>query len=146
MLTKIDIRGYYRLGTTSVLSETSDVVRFIVYQDKQTNGASASVLNLLETADILSFRNLENKDRFKVLVDDYCEIHHEAGAYDGTNDQFGNMHKSFYFSKKVQIPLEFSSSTPSEQILHPIILELLVYQNKVMQQFNIKLELDLLIK
>lgn len=46
-----------------------DIVRVILFLDRQCNGAAATVTDILKTADFLSFNNLTNKDRFYILKD-----------------------------------------------------------------------------
>lgn len=63
---QLSIRGAITTDATAVNQER---LRFVLVQDTQTNGALATILNVLETNDINSFRNLENNHRFKILKD-----------------------------------------------------------------------------
>ncbi len=91
---------------------SGDVVRIILYQDKQTNGATATVLGILETADYQSFNNLANTSRFKTLMDKTMTINYETLASDNANVvSQGNVLRQFSFFKRCNIPLEFSSTT-----------------------------------
>lgn len=51
-----------------------DSIRFIVFYDKQSNGAAPTVANLLQNADWMSPNNLDNRDRFVVLMDKNTDI------------------------------------------------------------------------
>jgi len=107
----IHMRYIAQLSNTSNPSGTDDGLRVIVYWDKQCNGATAAVTDILETAEYLSFNNLSNKNRFSILMDKTVDISATAGAYDGTNDQFGQKAVTRSFHKKVNIPVEYSSTT-----------------------------------
>lgn len=87
-------------------------VRIIVYVDHQCNGATAAVLDILETADIHSFRNLSNSQRFTILMDKQHVLNYLSMAGDGA----GTTAQAFVFReytwyKKCNIPLEFNSTT-----------------------------------
>lgn len=61
--------SYHGQLTTDGTALNQERIRIVVVQDKQTNGALGTVLNVLQTADANSFRNLENIHRFNVLKD-----------------------------------------------------------------------------
>ncbi len=101
--------------TTNVIADgattqSADVVRVIIYLDKQCNGETATVLNILETADYLSFKNLANTNRFQTVYDKIFTVKPEPPAGTGAvNDQgAGQTIKSFY--KKCNIRLEYDDS------------------------------------
>lgn len=106
------INWRYRLflpATTSSAS-TSDIVRMIVFIDKQANGAAAGVTDLLESADFQSFNQLANKSRFTVLHDKTFNLESRSGAGDGTTNTYGEMAISSSFFKKCSIPIEYDNS------------------------------------
>jgi len=116
-VTKVDIRGHFKIASNNGVT-TGSTIRFIVYLDKQTNAAAALVSDLLvdpgSGLSTQSFRNLQNKDRFRVLFDEYCDLNPQAATItSGDVIATQEIIKPFYFSKKVNIPLEFKSSTPS---------------------------------
>ncbi len=98
------------IGIQSINSG-ADEVRVILYLDKQANGATAAVTDLLETSDHQSFNNLSNKHRFRTLMDRVYDYVPQASSGDGTtSDTTGfNIHDTFF--KKVNIPLEFNSTS-----------------------------------
>ncbi len=97
-------------GTTDENS-TSDIGRVIMYVDKQANGATAAVTDILKSADFQSFNNLNNKGRFRVLIDrTYSLVIPSGGTSAAGVDQFGEMVLAGTFFKKVNIPIEFSST------------------------------------
>lgn len=66
------IKGYIQTEA----SQTNDLIdvpaqhgRMIVFVDFQPNGAAPATTDLLKTADSVSQLNLNNRDRFKILVD-----------------------------------------------------------------------------
>ncbi len=88
----------------------SDSCRIIMYVDKQTNGATAAVLDVLETANWRSFRNLSNVSRFNVLLDKTLSINYLTLASDGAgvvSQGQVNLHGEFY--KKCMLPIEFDA-------------------------------------
>ncbi len=90
---------------------TGDVLRVILYVDKQCNGATAANTDILESADYQSFNNLANASRFVKLMDKTYPMNYQAGAGDGTaNDQSGYQIEGAFY-KKCNIPLEFSAGT-----------------------------------
>ncbi len=89
-----------------------DSVRIILYIDKQCNGATAAVTDLLETANWRSFRNLANTSRFNVLMDKTTSINFMTLGSDGAGVvSSAQMNKSGTFFKRCNIPLEFDAST-----------------------------------
>ena len=89
-----------------------DVVRILLFLDKQANLATAGTTDILESADYQSFNNLANKRRFRTLMDRTYTIGHSLAQTDGTNT--GGyaetlIHDEFY--KKVNIPIEYTGST-----------------------------------
>lgn len=66
-ITKINMNWVISLPSTSTIANSSDTVRLIVYMDKQANGAEATVADILEAAEIRSFNNKANVNRFAIL-------------------------------------------------------------------------------
>ncbi len=100
------------LPTTATAIETSDIVRVILYLDKQCNGATATVTDILESADFQSFNNLANKGRFRTLMDRSYNMNSPSGSGRGTTDtlSYGDHVISDQFYKKVTIPVEFDNT------------------------------------
>jgi len=103
-------RFRWDLKVTSTPAETSDTMRVILYLDKQANGTAPAVTDILESSSYLSFNNLSNKNRFRTLMDRTYVLNSKSGAFDGTNDQFGEDHVVDTFFKRCQIPIEFDDS------------------------------------
>ncbi len=98
-------------NATTAAASTSTTVRIVMYLDKQANQATAAVLDILETADYQSFNNLSNKKRFRTLMDRTYDFVAQAGGGDGTTEDYGEVLISDSFYKKVNIPIEFTSTT-----------------------------------
>ena len=109
------MRGIIRLAQTSTASEAADIVRIIVYQDKQTNGTAATVTGILETADYRSFNNLANRQRFKVIKDMTLPINQGGGSTSGSIN-YGEHIVPFSFFKKCRTPIEFDNSATTGAI------------------------------
>ncbi len=91
---------------------SGDVVRVILYHDKQANGAAATVLGILETANYQSFNNLSNTSRFTTLMDKTVAINYKSLGSDGAGVvSQGNVLSQYSFFKRCNIPLEFSAAT-----------------------------------
>ena len=89
-----------------------DVVRVIVFLDKQCNGATATVTDVLESANFQSFNNLANKSRFRTLMDRTHNINYLTLASDGAAVvSSANVREDFSWYKKCSIPLEFDGVT-----------------------------------
>ncbi len=101
---KIGIR--FLLQFNSSTTETAEVVRVIVVQDKQTNGAAFAITDVLQTASEGSFNNLSNKSRFLILMDRYESINKKTDI--GTN--VNEFVQAWSWFKDVNIPIEFDNS------------------------------------
>ncbi len=92
----------------AIMASTSDSIRIIMYLDKQANGETAAITDILESNDYQSFNNLSNSGRFRILLDKVVDMQQNAAiAGPVTNEQ----DKNFTFFKKVAIPIEFSAGT-----------------------------------
>ncbi len=107
-------RGNIQLETTAGAGVREGAeVRLMVVQDKQCNGAAPSVTGtggVLESANIHSFNNLNNKGRFRVLSDQTYQCNVECAAGNGTTNDTPSWFFPFSFFKSVNIPLEFSGT------------------------------------
>ncbi len=103
----ISMRYAIRFLPSTVAADT--IVRVIVYQDKQANGAAATVAGIIEDADFQSFRNLAEKGRFRTLMDKTVAVNATAAASVATpnNEIFAHSYQ-YQFHKKCHIPIEFN--------------------------------------
>lgn len=89
-----------------------DRLRVILYQDKQANGDLAKILDILETDDYLSFRNLSNSGRFNILMDKFMPMNYLTYANgSGAQHSGSGVTKNLAFYKACNIPIEFSGPT-----------------------------------
>lgn len=107
----IHFKGQLILPTQADIATASDRYRIIVYHDKQCNGATAAVLDLLQTEDIDSFRNLENSGRFVIFYDKTQAINASAAAGNGTDNDTVAVHRHWKFNKTCNLPIEYSNTT-----------------------------------
>ncbi len=115
-LTIRKINWKYEVRLASVQDQANppngDLVRIILYQDKQTNGATAAITDILETADYQSFRNLANLGRFNILMDRTHRVGESMAQTDGTNTAaYPIVHSGPYgLYKACNIPIEYDNS------------------------------------
>ncbi len=112
VIRSIGWRGKVELiaGATASLTD-GQVVRLLLVQDKQANGAAPSVSGtngLLQSANYQSFNDLSNKSRFTVLMDRTFDLNLQAAAGDGAVNDSANVKESFTFFKKCNIAMEYS--------------------------------------
>ncbi len=98
-----------QMPATVNMATATDVVRIILYLDKQANGATAAVLDILETANYQSFRNLSNVGRFQVLMDKTVMVTGWGGS-NASSEETAPQFKQFKYSKSCNIPLEYDNS------------------------------------
>ncbi len=107
----IEIVGDTGLNPTTNLSQVGDFNRIIVYIDKQCNGASAAVLDILRAADHLSFRNLAEIKRFRILWDKTHTHNATAAGGNGTANDSAHHVKRWHYKKMLNLPIEFDDTT-----------------------------------
>lgn len=131
LITSVHLQGIYLPPVASVagtgasdLDDWSQRIKLWVIQDRQANGAQFAVLNFLKTADINSFRNLNNTSRFKVLASRQILANSRCGAGNGTTTLQVRSVYPFKIDIKCAIPIDFSSTTGAitEQKLNSIHL------------------------
>ncbi len=111
MIRHINGRISLVLPSAGTLNESSDLFRVMLYVDKQANGATVVNTDLIEDEnDVMSFRKLENIGRFTILYDKFHTLNAPAGSGNGTAADSFIYQKFFTINKKVNIPLEFSST------------------------------------
>lgn len=113
---KISMRGYTTIVPTDSANETADRVRIIVFVDHQANGAAAGVTDILETADVDSFRNLSNVNRFSVLLDRTYSNNSIVAFTNGAGDDIGRHILNFSFNKTLNMPVEYDDSATTGAI------------------------------
>lgn len=108
------VKGWVYLPSGTTLNSSGDIVRIIVYQDKQANGAAATVANILDSTDVLSFMNLENSLRFRILKEKVIAVNTMGlGAFTGPTYGVAEKFTHFKMAIKCNMPIEFKGNTPS---------------------------------
>ncbi len=95
---------------TATLGNADDTIRVILYLDKQTNGAVATVTGILESNDYQSFNNLANKSRFRTLMDRTYNVFSHGAAGGDTTVSSMQMEVSEQLNLTVNIPIEYDNS------------------------------------
>lgn len=103
----IHLKGVVRLPGNTTAGGGASRVRVLLYWDKQCNGATAAILDIIETGSVNSFRNLGNKDRFVLLWDKTFTLNHQQGP----STAGGDTRRHIAYNKKVDIPIEYSGAT-----------------------------------
>ncbi len=113
-ITQINWRWNITLPEVDAVADPSpgDVIRMIMYLDKQANGAAAAATDILVSDNYLAFNNLANSQRFQTLMDKKFTINYGALASDGAGVVSSpSVTRSGRFHKRCNIPLEFNSTT-----------------------------------
>ena len=114
---KITVRGIglkilINLPQSATASAAWDGYRIILYHDKQANGATATAAQILDSTpsvNILSYRNLSNVNRFRILYDKNFEVNAtNAGGSVYVAGQLQLLPKVWV---NVNVPIEYSGST-----------------------------------
>jgi hypothetical protein len=95
-------------------SASCNQVRIMLVVDRQSNGTAPAITDILETAEPLSFRNLENSGRFRFLYDKTHDVGNKGGAWDGTNDVYAGGCKTIKINrdlKGMKVQYENGTST-----------------------------------
>lgn len=107
----INVYASIRAVASAVAGIGEDIIRVILYIDKQCNGAAATVATasdgVLETAAYDSFRNMDNVQRFHIIKDKFISLDGLAGAASNSANQM----RFFKMSWKGELPVVFSSTT-----------------------------------
>ena len=125
------------LGTGSA----NEQVRVILYLDKQCNGAAAAVTDIVESANYQTFNNLANKSRFRTLMDRVYVLNPQAGAGDGTTNDFSEFSIADTFFKKCNIPIEFDATTGAITEIRSNNIGVLLLGKSGVAQFESKMRL-----
>lgn len=107
---RIHIKGQYILNTSSTVATGWNKVRVIVYVDKQSNGATATVADLLDSTTVNSFRNLQNSSRFVFIHDKtYSKNIMAGGGVTGSLEGWENA-SHLSINKRCNIVMEYDDS------------------------------------
>jgi len=111
-LKSIELRGSIVITPAAAGVLGSDIVRMLVVQDKQANGAAFAVTDVLASADWKAYPNLFNEGRFKILSDTLTTMNVEAGVVAATVEAA----HGFEIKVKCNIPVEYDSTATTGAI------------------------------
>lgn len=109
MITDILLKGTVRFAATSSSIAAFNRVRVMVVQDMQPNGAVFAVTDVLDTADLLSYRNIPSAGRFKILYDHMFNSNPQCGGGDGTTNWYGDQWFPLRINIKCCIDMEYDA-------------------------------------
>lgn len=95
------------LATTPTLSEMVDEVRVLIVVDKQSNGGSPDITDLLESEGTRKFHNLDHSSRFSFIYDKRFSLNTIAGG--GTHNFESNINGRLFKKFRKPIVIEFES-------------------------------------
>ncbi len=137
-VTDIFVRISDVLPTTTVSANTSDVYRFILYLDKQANGATATVTGILDAANERSFNNLDNVNRFRILCDKRRVF--SSGAGNNAGGYAEKRGSKFISLNDMNLPVEYSGDDGAIDKIRSNNVGVLVISESgfVLTEFNIR--------
>ncbi len=97
-------------SSTTTGTRLSDTLRIIIYLDKQCNGAAATVLQILNTAAVNSFRNLEQSERFRVLWEKEYSLNYGGGQGNGSTISWSEVVRKYKVNIKCHIPVVYDNA------------------------------------
>jgi hypothetical protein len=115
-ITNIYWRYALELNSKTAIADTSDIVKVMLVQDTQTNGAQFAATDLLETDEWKSFRNLANSKRFRVLYSESFAMQIQGATPTGAAYATGEDVKIVEGSRKCNITIEYDNSASTGAI------------------------------
>ncbi len=109
-ISSIHMRINIRLPTTTSPNDALDVIRFILYHDKQANKLTATVALILETANYRSWNNLNNSKRFHILKDKFITINNSGGS-NSNLPQYPRQNRMFNIHENCNIDIDYDGIT-----------------------------------
>lgn len=107
MMKSIQMRGLINCNANAVNDQWA---RILIVYDRQTNGTVPTPADILNPASIPGMRNLENRKRFKILMDKTYTLNTNytgaATVYDATNN-----HHFIEYYRKLEHPVTFNSGS-----------------------------------
>lgn len=97
-------------GVPNGVAGISEVVRMILYLDKQCNGVTALPLDILEDDDYQGFNNLSNKERFTIMMDKRITLNRQATGSSDVINFHAEISHEYNMYKKCYIPVEYSGT------------------------------------
>jgi len=109
-ITVVNVNFRGELTGVNDSSQVPEVARFIFLWDKQANGAQPAVTDILQTASVNSFLNMDNVERFQVIKDKMVTM--DTNTYDAAStDAVYVDTKLIKLNYKCSVPIHYSSTT-----------------------------------
>lgn len=106
-VTNVNIRGFRNMASYGTAAFFGGYLRVILYVDKQTNGNGAIVTDILQSATINAYRNMNNLDRFIILKDKFYKT-----SVTATNALHTDTSRQFWkINAKGKWEIQFSGNT-----------------------------------
>jgi len=107
-ITAIQLRGRMQVDTSGT-SNNPQVGRIMIVEDMQCNGVIAAITDILQTANVHSFNNLNNRERFKIHHDQLFDF----GVFSQTATQSyaDNLMHHYEVYKPVNIPVVYEGTS-----------------------------------
>lgn len=106
-LRSLQLRLNVMVRSEAIVDQT---VRILIVYDRQTNGTAPSVTDVISGGTVTGMRNLENRKRFKIIMDHTTRLNatYTGGASLHTASNNGYFHD---FYKRFELPTTFNSGT-----------------------------------
>ncbi len=107
---KVSIKLEWMENAQSASGLAHELGRFILYVDKQANGATAGVADILDTPalGVMAFRDLENVNRFKILADKTYDVSARSSLGNGTTNIYTGGYVYDEIHINLNLPIEYS--------------------------------------
>ncbi len=109
-ITKISVLYSMQLPAATAQGASSDTMRCMLVQDKQTNGAQFAATDLIDLDNFNEFNNLANSKRFKILYKQEFNFNSGGAVATGAAFAFAEFRHYLRMTKKVNIPIEYDNS------------------------------------
>lgn len=132
VILKVEFNGTLTMPKEADGSKTGNVWRYILFLDRQCNGATAAAGNILEDPNqITSHYNLKEQGRFKILYDTGLKvINPSAGAFAGVNAEYCATKQKLSFMVPCNAMIEYAGTTGNiTEIRSNNIGQLVICQN-----------------
>lgn len=136
---QIQGRMLVQCAASNAATAANDTLRVLLVQDRQANGATFAVTDVLQTASFQAWRNLQNSNRFKVLLDKTITVNSYGGVVAATFESG----RSTNFFIKCNIPIEYDSTAATGAIAtqrsNSLALVYLAEQSNVILTYNVRI-------
>lgn len=134
---KIQVKGAVVLTTQTDQNSASDIVRIILYEDRQCNKATIAVTDYLDTASYLSHNQLAESHRFKTLAQKVIPIAATV-SLDTTANATGRVSIPFEMNVKCNCMVEYSGTTNNINVVSSRNLGMLIISREGVASYEYK--------